>query len=183
MTRHEPRLEMKPSGAATGSVDGGWWPRSLDPTTAFPELVSALHPWAGPVDRIVYNLGLWEPAPRKQTVAGRLVRYEGFDTIDPHTVTAIGTSTRRVTLLVVPPPTPGGMARAVLRSAAGTNSTATVADILASNGVPPQQDPATPADAIPPGRTEPIPEQRWEDEGGHFRNTARHTTASPNPAR
>lgn len=48
MTHHEPRLEMKPAGAATGSVDGGSWPRSLDPTAAFPELVSALQPWIGP---------------------------------------------------------------------------------------------------------------------------------------
>ena len=55
MTRHEPRLEMKPDGAATGSVDGGWWPRTLDPMIAFPELVSVLEPWVGPVSRIAYS--------------------------------------------------------------------------------------------------------------------------------
>jgi uncharacterized protein DUF5994 len=181
MTRHEPRLEVKPADAATGSVDGGWWPRSLDPTTAFPELVSALQPWVGPVGRITYHLGLWEPAPRKQTVDGRVVRYEGFHTIDRHTVTAIGTNTRRVSLLVVPPATPGGVARAVLRSAAGADSTATVADILASNGVPPHK--RAPADPTRPGTTEAIPEQRWEAEGGYVRNTTRHPTASPSPAR
>jgi hypothetical protein len=180
MTRHEPRLKMKPGDAATGSVDGGWWPRSLEPTTAFPELVSALHPWVGPVSRIAYNLGLWEAAPRKQTVDGRVVRYEGFHTIDPHTVTAIGTNARRVNLLVVPPPTPGGVARAVLRSAAGSDSTATVKDILASNGVPSLEGPSAPAD---PTRLEPVAEQRWEAEGGYIRNADRHPTAAPSPAR
>jgi hypothetical protein len=179
MTHRQPRLEMKPAAAAVGSVDGGWWPRSLDPTTAFPELVPALHPWVGPVARIAYHLGFWEPAPRKQTVAGRVVRYEGFHTIDRHTVTAIGMDARRVSLLVVPPPTPGGVARAVLRSAAGADNTATVADILASNGVLPQKH--APGDPTRPGAPEAIPEQRWEAEGGYVRNTARHPTASPSP--
>ncbi|MCT2587952.1 DUF5994 family protein [Actinophytocola gossypii] len=180
MTRHEPRLEIKPTGAATGSVDGGWWPQSLDPTTAFPELVSALRPWIGPVGRIAYNLGRWEPAPRKQTVNGQVIRYEGFHTIDPHTVTAIGTNARRVSLLVVPPHTPGGVARAVLRSAAAADSTATVADILASNGVPPQDGAGAPAD---PTRAEQVPEQRWEADGGYVHNTDRRTAASPGSAR
>jgi hypothetical protein len=172
MTRHEPRLEMKPAGTATGSVDGGWWPPSLDPTTAFPELVPALHPWVGPVSRIAYHLGLSEPAPRKQTVDGRMIRYEGFHTIDPHTVTAIGTNARRVSLLVVPPPTPDDVARAVLRSAAGSDSTATATDILTSNGMPPHKH--APTDTT-------RPEPRGEAEGGYVRNTARHPTTSPKP--
>lgn len=178
MTRPEPRLEMKPNGTATGVVDGGWWPRSTDPTTAFPELVSALHPWVGPVGRIAYNLALWEPAPRKQTVDGRMIRYEGVNTIDPHTVTVIGTNARRVSLLVVPPHTPGGVARAVLRSVASADSTATVEDILASNGVPPQEDPDAGADWT---RAELIPVQRWEAEGGYIRRADR--SASPSSAR
>jgi hypothetical protein len=39
------------------------------------------------------------------------------------------------------------------------------ADILASNGVPPQK--RAPAATVRPGATEPIPEQRWEAEGGY----------------
>lgn len=183
MTRHEPRLDIKPNGAATGSVDGGWWPWSLDPTAAFPELVTALHPWIGPVSRVTYHLGLWEPAPRKQTVAGQLVRYEGFHTMDPHTVTAIGTTGRRVSVLVVSPTTPGGVARAVLRSAARRDSTATVEDILASNGVPPRKSPNAPATATRPEAADAIPEQRWEAEGGYVRAADRHATASPTSAR
>lgn len=180
MTHHEPRLEMKPDGAATGSVDGGWWPRTLDPTIAFPELVAVLETWVGPVSRIAYNLGRWEPAPRKQTVDGRVIRYEGFHTIDSHTVTVIGTNTRRVSLLVVPPHTPGGVARAVLRSAAGADSTATVEDILASNGVPDQD-----GLSVSTGRTrpEPVPEQRWEAEGGYIGRAGRRAPATPGSAR
>lgn len=181
MTRHdEPRLEMKPNGAVTGSVDGGWWPRSLDPTAAFPDLVSALRPWVGEVSRIAYNLDRWEPAPRKQRVDDRVIRYEGFHTIDADTVTAIGTDNRRVSLLVVPPSTPGGVARAVLRSAADADNTATVKNILASNGVPPQDGRSAAADEA---RPESIPEQRWEAEGGRIRKTGRHEPASPSPAR
>ncbi|MCT2582028.1 DUF5994 family protein [Actinophytocola gossypii] len=181
MTRREPRLEMKPAGAAPGSVDGGWWPRSLDPTTAFPELATALHPWVGRIGRIAYNRGRWEPAPRKQTLDGLVIRYAGLDAIDPHTVTVIGTSGRRVSLLVVPPHTPGGVARAVLRSAADADSTAAVADILASNGVP--LETCVPAETVRPGATESIPEQGREAEGGYARNTARNPAARPGSAR
>ncbi|WP_033296161.1 DUF5994 family protein [Amycolatopsis jejuensis] len=54
------------------------------------------------------------------SAARRTVRLEGFRSTDPHTIMAPGTDSRRVSLLVVPPETPGGMARAVLRSAAAT---------------------------------------------------------------
>jgi hypothetical protein len=131
----EARLEMKPSGAARGSVDGGWWPRSLEPATEFPALVAALDEWMHPVSRVTYNLDLWESAPRTLEVDGRVFRCGGFHSTDAHTVTVIGADSSRLDVLVVPPDTPGGVARAVLRSAADHDSTATVDDILASNGV------------------------------------------------
>jgi hypothetical protein len=132
----EARLEMKPSGAARGSVDGAWWPQSLEPADEFPALVMALDKWMDRVSRVIYNLDLWEPAPRTLEVDGRVFRCGGFHSMDTHTVTAIGADSSRLDLLVVPPDTPGGAARAVLRSAADHDSTATVDDILASNGVP-----------------------------------------------
>ena len=180
MTRYEARLELNPNGATTADVDGGWWPRTLDPAAAFPELVPVLVPWVGAVIRIAYNLGFWKSAPRVQTVHGRAIRYEGFHSIDPHTVTAIGTNTRRVSLLVVPPHTPGGVARAVLRAAAGADSSATVRDILSSNGVLPQEVPGSPADRP---RPESIPEQRWEADGGYIRTADRRAAASPSSVR
>ncbi|MGB3438608.1 MAG: DUF5994 family protein [Actinophytocola sp.] len=159
----EPRVEMKPAGAATGYVDGGWWPRSTDPAEEFPGLVGALHGHVGQVSRVAYNLDFWAPVHRKLLIDGRVVRCEGFHTMNPHTVTAIGTNSQRVTLLVTPPDTPEDVARAVLRSAADQDSVATVEDILAGNGgradSPPVTRRRTPvADAIPG--------QRWEDEGG-----------------
>ncbi|NUT97142.1 MAG: hypothetical protein HOY78_34480, partial [Saccharothrix sp.] len=65
-------------------------------------------------------------------------------------------------LLVVPPGTPGGVAQAVLRSAATSN--ATVEDILSSNGATPRTNP----EHAPRRTRETIDEDRWEGDGGHF---------------
>lgn len=162
------RLQMKPASVARGFVDGGWWPQSEDPDAEFPALAVALAARVGPVSRMSYHLDTWHAVARKMTIQGRMVRFGGFRSMDAHTVEVIGSDGRRVTLLVVPPGTPGGAARAVLRSAAGDDSTASVADILTSNGVTPSPGPANPGDTTP-GSTEPISEQRWETEGGHVR--------------
>jgi Family of unknown function (DUF5994) len=131
----EPRLKMRSGGAATGYVDGGWWPRSTDPAVEFPALVMALHGVVGQVGRVAYNLDFWEPVHRKLTVDGRIVRCEGFHTMSPHTVTAIGVNSQRVTLLVVLPATPDHAAQAALRAAGDQDGVATVEDILTGSGV------------------------------------------------
>ncbi|MDX8032075.1 DUF5994 family protein [Lentzea sp. BCCO 10_0856] len=157
---HALRLQMKPAGAARGHVAGGWWPWSDDPAAEFPALITALRAWVGPVNRVSYHLGTWGPVARKAPVGGRMVRFEGFHSIDPHNVVVIGADYRRVSLLVVPPGIPAGAARAALRSAADRDSTANIADILASNGVPldahhfspvfiPSAHPAEPTDRRP----------------------------------
>jgi hypothetical protein len=92
-TSDEPRIEMKPAGSATGYVDGGWWPRSTDPASEFPGLIGALRSYVGQVSRVAYNLGFWAPVHRKLTVDSRVVRCEGFRTMN--TVTAIGVDSRR----------------------------------------------------------------------------------------
>jgi hypothetical protein len=169
-----PRLQMKPSGATRGDVDGGWWPWPEDPATQFPALVSALRAWVGPVSRVSYHLGTWGVIARKVPIDGQVVRFEGSRTTDPHTVTVIGSDSRRVSLLVVPPGVLGGVARAVLRSAAGSDSTASVGDILASNGVPLGVRPRAPV-VSGPRVAEPAAEERWEGEGGHVPNPAEQT--------
>jgi hypothetical protein len=167
---HELRLRMKPASAAPGYVDGGWWPWSDDPAAEFPALITALADRVGPVVRISYHLDGWSPVTRsgrKLVVGGHNVRMEGFRTMDRHTVVVIGTNSRRVSLLVVPPDTQGGVARAVLRSAAGDDQVATVDDILGGNGVLVGRR-GLPAVAVPRARTvEPVDEERWEAEGGH----------------
>lgn len=69
-----------------------------------------------------------------------------------HTLVVIG-STDRITLLVIPHDTPGGAARALLRSAARPGSTDTAEEILTGGG----------------GKRELRAEnarQRWEANGG-----------------
>jgi hypothetical protein len=163
----ELRLRMKPAGAVHGPISGGWWPWSDDPAAEFPELVAALAEWVGPVNRISYHLDTWGAVARKTPVGGRVVRFEGFRSIDPHTVVVIGADHRRVNLLVVPPGVPAGAARATLRSAADRDSTASVADVLAANGVPLETGHFSPV-FIPSARPAEPAEERWETEGGHL---------------
>ncbi|WP_433263399.1 DUF5994 family protein [Actinosynnema sp. CS-041913] len=129
------RFALRPDGAPHGHVDGGWWPRSTDPVAEFPALITALAS-RGPIRRVSYHLGVWGPAGRRLTVAGVDVRMEGFHTPQPDIVTLIGPHLTRTVLLVVPPGTAGGAARAVLRAAADQGTTASVAEILEGNGVP-----------------------------------------------
>ncbi|WP_409187023.1 DUF5994 family protein [Amycolatopsis sp. VS8301801F10] len=125
---------MKRAGAERGHVDGGWWPRSADLAAELPALAAALEEWVGSVARVSYHLDTWGPAARKVRLGDRTVRLEGFRETDPDTVIVLGTDSRRVSLLVVPEEVPGGAARAVLRSAADGDSTATAAEILSANG-------------------------------------------------
>ena len=133
--RAEVRLRMKPNTAARGHVDGAWWPRSHDPAAEFPGLILALSSWVGPIRRVTYHLHDWDSTRRELTVEGWAVTLVGLSTLDANTVVVTGSNQRRMMLLVVPPGTPGGAARAVLRSAAGPDTVDSVEMILASNGV------------------------------------------------
>ncbi|EHK86933.1 DUF5994 family protein [Saccharomonospora azurea] len=127
--RHAVRLEMKRPDAARGHVDGGWWPRSAEPEAEFSELCAALEPWIGVASRVSYHLGTWGVASRRIEVNHRVVRLEGFLTMDPHTVVVIGSDSRRVTLLMVPADTAAEVSRAQLRAAAATDPTANVEEL------------------------------------------------------
>ncbi|XVV00960.1 DUF5994 family protein [Actinosynnema sp. CA-248983] len=151
------RLSMKPGGHSGGAVDGAWWPHSNDPMAEFPPLLAALDA-DGHVRRVSYHLDSWDRAERRIAAGDVVVRMEGFHSIQPDTVTLVNSDHTRIRLLVVPPGTPGGVARAVLRSAATASATATVEDILSSNGATPR----TNAVHAPPGARETIAEDRWE---------------------
>lgn len=165
-TRGEIRLRVKPEGAAPGHVDGAWWPRSTDPAVEFPALVTALTERLGPISRAGYHLDTWSATARKLAVADRVVRMEGFHTMRPNTVTVTGLDRRRITLLVVPPDTPGGVARAVLRAAADPDTTASASDILTGNGVSAESNHVDTVTTGPPRDGDQMPEERWEAEGG-----------------
>ncbi|MEV4319576.1 DUF5994 family protein [Actinocrispum sp. NPDC049592] len=66
-----------------------------------------------------------------KTVTGLLRTRPG----EANTVVLTGSDQKQIRLLVVPPATPGGVARAVLRSVSRPDTVATVEEILASNGV------------------------------------------------
>jgi hypothetical protein len=133
--RAEVRLRIKPNTAARGHVDGAWWPRSHDPAAEFPGLVLAMSSWVGPIRRVTYHLNDWDTTRRELTVEGWTVTLVGLPTLDANTVVVAGSNQRRMILLVVPPGTPDGAARAVLRSATEPDTVDSVEEILASNGV------------------------------------------------
>ncbi|MFD1047511.1 DUF5994 family protein, partial [Kibdelosporangium lantanae] len=95
----------------------------------------ALSSWVGPARDMAYNPDDWQPAERTLTVEGWVVRLEGSHDVPANTVTFTGSTLKRIHLLVVPPGTPGGVARAALRAAAGSDTTATIEEILSSNGL------------------------------------------------
>jgi hypothetical protein len=133
LVRAAVRLQMKPNTATRGHVNGAWWPRSHDPVAEFPGLVLVMSSWVGPIRRVTYHLHDWATAGRELTVEGWMVTLVGLPTLDANTIVVTGQ--RLMKLLVVPPGTPGGAARAVLRSAAAPDTVDSVEEILASNGV------------------------------------------------
>lgn len=159
--RAELRLSMKPVGAEQCRIDGVWWPRSRNPESEFPEIVAALRPRAGAINRVSYHLDMWEPAARKVVFDGQALHFEGFRSMDPRTVSVVSPSGARLTLLVVPPDAPEEVARAAMASAASDSASRTE-DVL------PATRPPVPA----PRSAEPVAEERWETDGGHTRSPA-----------
>jgi hypothetical protein len=133
--RGEVRLRMKPDTAVTGYIDGAWWPRSSYPPAEFPGLILAMSSWVGPIIRVAYHVDDWERTGRELMVEGWTVKLAAFGTLEANTVIVTGSNRRRTSLLVVPPDTPGDVARAVLRTTAGSDAVRSVAEILSSNGV------------------------------------------------
>ena len=143
----EPRLQLDPTMAGTGSLDGGWWPRSRNPDTELPALIAGLEPSLGPITRVAVNLDAWDQAPRRVAVDGRRIRVGWFRHMDPHVIGVTRAFQARVTLLVVPPEATGEAAGIAMAMAADAASSAGPADILAAAGIS-----AEDADPMPPQR-------------------------------
>ncbi|MFC0111955.1 DUF5994 family protein [Kibdelosporangium aridum] len=88
-----------------------------------PALVAALSSTLGPISRVGYNLDAWTTTARKLTVRDRVVRMDGCRTMQPNTVTLTGQNRHRISLLVIPPDTPGDVARAILSSVSAPDTT------------------------------------------------------------
>jgi Family of unknown function (DUF5994) len=137
------RLQLDPTMAGTGAVDGGWWPRSRDPDAELPGLIAGLDSSLGPVTRVALNLDAWDSAPRRVAVDGRRVRVGWFRHMDAHTIGVTRASQDRVTLLVVPPQATTAAAETAMAMAADAANNARPADILAAAGIGAQDDPRT----------------------------------------
>lgn len=135
IVRAQVRLRVRPNTAARGHVDGAWWPRSHEPVTEFPGLVLAMSSWVGPVRRVAYHLDDWAEAEHELMVEDWPVSMAGLTTLQANSVVVTGSGQRRMSLLVVPPDTPGDTARALLMSMARLDATGSVEEILMSHGV------------------------------------------------
>jgi hypothetical protein len=129
------RLQLDPTMAGTGAVDGGWWPRSRDPDAELPDLIAGLDSSLGRITRIALNLNAWDTAPRRVAVDGRRVRVGWFRHMDAHTIGVSRASQDRVLLLVVPPQATTAAANRAMAMAADAANSAGPADILAATGI------------------------------------------------
>jgi hypothetical protein len=135
------RLQLDPTMAGTGALDGGWWPHSRDPKAELPGLIAGLDSSLGPITRVALNLDAWDAAPRRVAVDGRHLRVGWFRHMDGHTIGVTGASQDRVILLVVPSQATAAGAGIAMAMAADADSSAGPADILAAAGIG-GQDPA-----------------------------------------
>jgi N-acetylmuramoyl-L-alanine amidase len=130
-----PRLQLDPTMAGTGAVDGGWWPRSRDPDAELPGLIASLDASLGPITRIALNPDAWDTTPRRVAVDGRRVRVGWFRHMDTHTIGVTRTAQDRTTLLVVPPQATTTAAQIAMATAADAANSTGPADILAAAGL------------------------------------------------
>ena len=137
------RLQLDPTMAGTGAVDGGWWPRSRDPDAELPGLIAGLESSLGPITRVALNLDAWDTAPRRVAVDGRRVRVGWFHHMDAHTIGVTRAFQDRLALLVVPPEAAAQAAQRAMAMAADATNGAGPADILTAAGIGAQDDPRT----------------------------------------
>ncbi|MFE2995253.1 DUF5994 family protein [Nocardia sp. NPDC059246] len=152
-----------PRAPRPGAVDGAWWPRTTDLVAELSDLEALLGRRAGGVDRIMYNIDAWEPAPSCTVIGGRSVRLDGYRHLPAHTVCVLGLDRTRLVLLVIPADTEAATAQALLSAASRPGNELTAAELMAAD-TRHTRDHAQNEDAL----------RRWDDEGGH--------TAPVNPA-
>jgi Family of unknown function (DUF5994) len=114
-----PRLRLGPPTSHYTLLDGGWWPRSVDPAAELPGLVLAIDHLHGPVTQLVLNADDWDGYPYRIGMAGRVLRLAFFTSQPAGLLTALcGRNGDRVDLLIVPPGTDHGTAEAAMALAA-----------------------------------------------------------------
>ncbi|WP_249359187.1 DUF5994 family protein [Nocardia cyriacigeorgica] len=174
MTRHHeptllersPRFSLRTRPSATGRspappvprpgvVDGAWWPHTNDLVAEMADLGALLADRADGVDRVMYSLDAWRPAPRRAMFGGHPVRLDGYRYLRGDTVCVVGLDRERLVLLVIAPDTVAADAQALLAAASGPDGGRTAGELVAADS----------------RRRDRFQQQaalyRWDDEGGH----------------
>ncbi|MGW1741202.1 DUF5994 family protein [Nocardia sp. NPDC001965] len=153
----ESRRRPTPRAPRPGAVAGAWWPHTDDLVAELAGLdFEALQRGrARPVDRIMYNIDDWRPAPRRMTLGGGPVHLDGYRHLPAHTLCVLGLDRTRLVLLVIPAGTDAATARALLSAASRPGNELTADELV---GAADRQflEYAQNADAL----------RRWDDEGG-----------------
>ncbi|MFE3227648.1 DUF5994 family protein [Nocardia sp. NPDC059228] len=144
-----------PRAPRRGAVGGAWWPRTTDLVAELSDLEALLGRRAGSVDRIMYNIDAWEPAPSRTVIGGRSVRLDGYRHLPAHTLCVLGLDRTRLVLLVIPSDTEAATARALLSAVSRPGNELTAAELMVAD-TPIPLDHTQNEDAL----------RRWDDEGG-----------------
>ena len=98
-----PRVRLEPVQHHRMMLDGSWWPRSSNPATELPPMLSALGGFRGPVVRVLLSAAGWTRRPHYVVVDDRRVGLSYFSDQPPTMLTVICADGAVVTLLVVLP--------------------------------------------------------------------------------
>lgn len=152
-----PRLQLGPPASLHTLLDGGWWPRSVDPVAELPGLVLAIDHLHGPVTQLVLNADDWNTHPYRLGIAGRVVRLAYFTSQPGGLLTALcGRNGDRVDLLIVAPDTDHGTADLAMALAATTDNQVHAQHIIHTVRARDSPEPASSAAGD------------WESEGGRL---------------
>jgi hypothetical protein len=114
------RVSLDDARDRHGAADGRWWPHSRNAPTELPGLIAELDSRPGiRVQRLSIHRDDWDGIPHRLTDGGgHVVRVDWFTTIPRHTVSVTVASKEPIALLVIPPGTAEGAARAAMNMAA-----------------------------------------------------------------
>lgn len=122
------RLTLSPD-VTRGRLHGGWWPRTRDLHTELTDLAAGLPPALGQVVRAVYSPADWDGPPREVATDGDPIKLGVLAGHGDHLV-ILTTTTRNLTLLVVPADLSEDHARQAMHLAASPENQASAHDIL-----------------------------------------------------
>lgn len=140
------RISFRQPVSTSGFIDAAWWPRSRDLTAELQPLLEVLWTAAREINRITFNIAAWDPAPRRMSIDGRIVRLGGFATSDPLTVRLSDVrGVERIDVLVIAADTDSSLAERALLLASQPDSPYRAEEILTRAANPDTNNPEGPA--------------------------------------